>query len=62
MPEQMPFGYNYQNMNSYNPFEMYMNKINELEQRISILEKKVKELSNNNYNNSFDYKTSMHMM
>lgn len=61
MPGQMPFGFN-QNMNSYNPIEMYINKINELEQRINILEKKVKDLNNNNYNNSFDYKTSMHMM
>ena len=62
MPGQIPFGYNNQNMTNYNPFDMYINKLNELEQRINILEKKVKELNNNNYNNSFDYKTSMHMM
>ena len=61
MPGQMPYGYN-QNMNSFNPFEMYMNKINELEQRITVLEKKIKDLTNNNFSNNFDYKTSMHMM
>ena len=61
MPGQIPFGYN-QNMNNYNPFEMYMNKLNELEQRITILEKKLKELMDSNFNNNFDYKTSMHMM
>lgn len=50
------------NMNYY-PENNYMNKINELENRIRLLEEKVKELykSTNNYNN-FDYKTSMHMM
>lgn len=61
---QTPFGFqNMPNMNSYNPFENYDYKINELEKRISMLEQKIKELSNENYkNNSFDYQTSMHMM
>lgn len=50
------------NMNYY-PDINYLAKINELENRIRILEEKVKELSKN-YNNysNFDYKTSMHMM
>ncbi len=51
---------------AYYPENNYVYKINELENRVKILEEKLKELSKNynDYNNynSFDYKTSMHMM
>ena len=64
MPGQMPFGYNNMpNINSFNPLEGYVNKISELEQRVSNLENKLKELSKSMYNSTnFDYQTSMHMM
>ncbi len=70
MPNQMPYGFMNQSYFTPNPNENpFMNqnynnnKINELEQRISILEDKVKQLENiTNIKPTYDYKTSMNMM
>ena len=70
MPNQMPYGFMNQSYFTPNPNENpFMNqnynnnKINELEQRISILEDKVKQLENiSNIKPTYDYKTSMNMM
>lgn len=70
MPNQMPYGFMNQSYFTPNPNENpFMNqnynnnKINELEQRISILEDKIKQLENiTNIKPTYDYKTSMNMM
>lgn len=70
MPNQMPYGFINQSYFTPNPNENpFMNqnynnnKINELEQRISFLEDKVKQLENiTNIKPTYDYKTSMNMM
>lgn len=72
MPNQMPYGFMNQSYFTPNPnenpfmnqnYNYNNNKINELEQRISILEDKVKQLENiTNIKPTYDYKTSMNMM
>lgn len=77
MPNQIPYGFYNPNMNNVPNFNNSPNnysKINELEERIRILENDVMLLkqkeNNNNYDNGYndnfnykyDYKTSMHMM
>lgn len=68
MPNQMmPYGFANQSFmpeNGFNPFmNQDYNKINELEQRISILEQKIKNFEEVSLpKTSYDYKTSMNMM
>lgn len=71
MPNQMPYGFYNPSINSglYDNYQNNydFNMLMELQERVKVLEKKVKALENNNntkddYNYKFDYTSGMHMM
>lgn len=72
MPNQIPYGFYNPNQNLNTNNNIILSKLNELENKIKIIENEIILLKQNNQNNNqypyednnfkYDYKTSMHMM